>query len=331
MLVFDEMSMVDQLVFGRVAELILTSGLDGDITIVLLGDTNQLASIGPGDVLRQVCRANGTVPHTELTEVVRQGGRTGLLDALDCILAGELPPFTEGPRANDEILAEGLTWIPTTTDDVEAIQAFLRREAQSWPETWFMAATHQAIRRYTPCLRDVLNTTTPNPGAPDDTSGDDDDPGQNVFRAGDRVLFRKNWHDQDLFNGDMGTLVEVGCCADDDVKDVDDTRMVARIAFDDRDDNEPVTVEYDRHECPFQMAYMTTVHAAQGSEAERVVVVIDQAAGPFVTRNLLYTAASRAKKHCLLLAPLHVIAEAVQRSPPSRLTHLADNLTSARK
>jgi exodeoxyribonuclease V alpha subunit len=326
-LVFDEMSMVDQTLLGRTAALLMQLGLVDQSRLrglVLMGDPDQLPSIGPGDVLRQLRDFfRGESKHTgrvltELDVIVRQrsGDGSGLLSALSAIQRGELPADSGG---------DGFSWMDLPESGFEhEVQRLLEREARDFgAETWIMAPTHRTIGRYTPALRGLLNppvAVAVEAKANADIDGFD-------FRASDRILFRQNWHEEQIFNGDVGTLTH----AEEDGEDPG--RVIVRLTLDDRahagQDPNPeteLTLTIEKHDCPFVLAYMTTVHAAQGSESDRVVVVADRHAGPFLTRNLLYTAVSRAKKHCLLLAPVSVIAAAVQRQTPDRLTRLIPRL-----
>jgi exodeoxyribonuclease V alpha subunit len=308
LLVIDEASMLD-LLLARA----LFAAVRPGTRVVLVGDVDQLPSVGPGQVLRDVIES-GTVEVARLREVFRQAEGSGIIESAYRILSGEVPMGATQPGPADFYLV-------ATDDPVRARELAVRMLKERIPEAFGLdpvtevqvlspmhrgAAGTEALNR---ALQEALN---PN-GAAIGLGGD------RGFRVGDKVMQLKNDYERDVFNGDVGVIVAAhagGAAGDQDAIEV---------AFDDR------RVRYDREALSaLELAYAVSVHKSQGSEYPAVVVLLLAEHHVLLQRNLLYTAVTRGKRLVVLLAEQRALKRAVSTEGASlRSTGLRARLSSS--
>jgi exodeoxyribonuclease V alpha subunit len=305
--VVDEMSMVDNKLFKDALTTMMAPNSNG--VFILLGDVNQLSSIGAGDVLNQLIES-GKVPTTRLTTVYRQGGengRSGIADALQSVLNGKVPTSSDGFK-----------WIQT--EDPARLKFNLCRRAELLQDIWMMTPTNSTIDAYQTHVRETINPDTDQPSFK--TKFHD-------FRVGDKVIQRVNDYNRGVYNGMLGFVVGI---EEKQIKkkvfvDGKHSVIMGNETYTTVQFENTVSAVYTVEELSqLRWAYITTVHAAQGSESKNVVVVMTHAAGRLLNRNLLYTALSRAKTSCVLLAPEMCVRMAVSTNVPKRTTNLASML-----
>jgi exodeoxyribonuclease V alpha subunit len=290
LLVVDEASMLDVRLAGALLEAV------GPRTHVLLvGDVDQLAPVGPGRVLEDLI-ASGTVPSTKLVEVFRQAARSLIIRAAHAIDRGESPPTTAGEDdIRDFFLIER-----DSADRVfaEAISLATRRLPQHYDldpvsDLQVLVPMHKGpagIDAFNETLRAELN---PDGRAVKGTP----------FRLGDRIMQTRNNHERSFYNGEIGVIV-----ANDPGRGTmtlvgDDGRRLTL------DNNETGTL---------RLAYACSVHKMQGSQAPAIVIALARGHAPMLTRNLVYTAVTRSQTVCVVVAERGALPTALSRVDASR-------------
>jgi exodeoxyribonuclease V alpha subunit len=255
--------------------------------LLLVGDADQLPSVGPGQVLRDLL-ASGRVPAARLQKVFRQAARSRIVANAHRIREG-LPPELAPPEA----LARGVDCVFLPAPAARAGEVATPWAAHRLPR--LLGVPPAEVQVLAPLTRvcQALNATlqaTLNP-----PRGQAERPhGALALRAGDRVIQTRNNYTLGVFNGDTGVAVAV---EPEGVQvDFGDGRVVAYAPAD------LVDLEH---------AYCLTVHRAQGSEWPGVVLLASSAYGPVLTRNLLYTALTRARRAVLVVGDEAALARAV--------------------
>ncbi len=253
--------------------------------VLLVGDPDQLAPVGPGRVLEDLIEA-GSIPTVRLTEIFRQAARSMIVRAAHAINAGEHPPTvpSDGDIHDFFLIArEEPSRIFAEVCDLAA-ERLPRHYGVAAHEVQVLAPMHKGplgIDAFNDALRARLNPDGEAiPGTP--------------FRLGDRVLQTKNNHDEELMNGELGVLVAHDAERSTVVFAADDGRRLRL----------PV-----RATDTLRLAHAISVHKAQGSNMGVVVMPLTRGHHVMLTRNLVYTALTRASTAAVLVgepAALHV-------------------------
>ena len=286
--IVDETSMVDILLMRG-----LLSALRPECRLILVGDPDQLPSVGPGNLFSDLIRS-GVVPMVRLTEIFRQAAESAIVRNAHGVNRGELPDLRDNKhdffflrrkdpaRAAETIVELVQTRLPNNMGiPPEQIQVLSRKRVTG------TAALNRAIQEAV------------NPPAPDRPERRF---GEYVFRQGDRVMQVRNnydviWKDglttgMGVFNGDIGRIVEV-----------DNRSELITVDFEGR------LVEYTPDMLgELEPAYAITVHKAQGSEYRAVILSVSDGAPVLLTRGVLYTAITRARELLILVGDEDVVA-----------------------
>lgn len=298
--IVDEASMLDIKLMDS-----LSSAIQGDTRLVLIGDQDQLPPVGSGAVLADLIRA-GTVPVARLTTLHRAAQESWVCSQSREILAGRMPDLRERAdflfieREERDAAAQALVdfvvrELPGRGVDPSDIQVLV-------PQNVGKAGSDILNAR----LQDILNGGNLH-GASWKAGG------QRIAR-GDRVIQTKNVYTDDgsgdVMNGETGTVLRV------DVRELD-------VRFDDGR-----TVTYDRDKAEkLRLAYALSTHKSQGSEFAWVVVLVHSTHTQMLSRNLLYTAITRAKKGVVIVGDRVGLERAVKNERDARRnTGLADRL-----
>jgi len=289
LLVVDEASMLDV----RLAADLVNALADGT-RLVLVGDVDQLPSVGPGTVLRDVI-ASERVPTVCLTEIFRQAARSLIVTNAHRIHDGVLPelgmPAPEGPAADTRDF-----FFLEEDDPARAAQLVRDLVAVRLPRRYPLRP--QDIQVLAPMHRGELGAAHLNqllqevltPGAEEVRSG------HRAFRTGDRVMQLRNDYDKEVYNGDIGQVLRANAA---------DAELAVR--FDDRE------VHYGTDELDeLSLAYAATVHKSQGSEYPAVIVPVHTQHYVMLQRNLLYTAVTRGKRLVVLVGSKKALGLAVR-------------------
>jgi len=300
-LIMDESSMLDT----RLAAA-LTRALPANAHLLLVGDADQLPSVGSGNVLKDLIDC-GHLPVTRLSVTFRQADDSGIVGLAHAILSGRssppppLEPSSSIPRHHDVhfIRAESPEECVQVICDLcqRVLPKSLRIDPTS--QVQVLAPLHRGIGgigNINDQIRDALN---PN--------GATHIVGSMLFREGDKVIQTRNNYDKDVFNGDLGII-----------RKVDTINGVLEIDFDDR------LVRYERMEVTdLQPAYAISVHKSQGSEYPVVIFPLLKQHFMMLQRNLVYTGLTRAKKKVFFVGDPTAYAMAIRNNKTTaRLTEL---------
>jgi len=258
--------------------------------VLLVGDVDQLAPVGPGRVLEDLLAAE--VASTRLTEVFRQAARSLIVRAAHAINAGELPELEVGDddvRDFFLITRDGPRAIFAEVCELAATRLPAHYDLDPAADVQVLAPMHKG-----PLGIDALNTELRarlNPeGAPVPGSG---------LRVGDKVMQTRNSYEHDLFNGERGVLLH---------HDADRDRVMFA-----GEDGRRVSLPTDALDT-LKLAYAATVHKAQGSQARAIVVPVYRGHHIMLTRNLIYTAVTRAQDVCVVVGERAALQLAVRRA-----------------
>ncbi|WP_210030599.1 ATP-dependent RecD-like DNA helicase [Methylobacterium sp. PvR107] len=297
LLVLDECSMIDVPLMNA-----LTKAVPEHAGLLLVGDVDQLPSVGPGQVLADVI-ASGAVPVARLTEVFRQAAESRIVVNAHRINAGQMPERPQSGEKADFYLIE--------IDDPEVgvaklIEVVTRRIPRS-----FGLDPVKDVQVLTPMQRGSLGARNLNHEL---QSVLNPNPPQQVerfgwrFAPGDRVMETQNDYDREVFNGDLGMVARI-----------DDEEGALIVNFDGRE------VIYPFGELDTLVpAFATTIHKSQGSEYPAVVIPIVTQHFTMLARNLLYTGVTRGKRLVVLIGQRKAIGMAVRGGSRRRYTKLAE-------
>ena len=280
--IFDEMSMVD---IRLMADLV--AALPRRATLILVGDTDQLPSVGPGNVLRDLI-ASQAIPTSQLTEIFRQDSTGLIVRNAHHVNAGE--PFETRAGASD-------FYFVAQDDPAKALDLVLDFMVTRIPRHFHLEPL-QDVQVLTPMRRNLLGAENLNAAIQKRLNG----AGPGVvrggmeFRAGDRVMQLRNNYDKDVYNGDVGF-----------VQSVEPAERTLVVLFDGR------PIEYRAADLDeLTLAYATTIHKSQGSEYPAVIVLLHRQHYMMLQRNLLYTAITRGKKLVLVIGSPWAVKQAIE-------------------
>ncbi len=307
LLVVDEASMIDV----RLCADLLAALTDGT-RLLLVGDQDQLPSVGPGMVLRDII-ASGAVPVVRLDEIYRQAAESLIVTNAHRIHDGELPDLGEAPAQGREADRRDFFFLDGE-DPATAAQLIRDLVVTRLPRRYGLSPFD--IQVLTPMHRGELGASNLNTVLQDALSAGADElqVGGRRFRIGDRVMQLRNNYDKDVFNGDLGQVVRIAR----------DAGEVA-VRFDERE------VVYDNDELDeLALAYAATVHKSQGSEYPAVVIPVHTQHFVMLQRSLLYTAVTRGKKLVVLVGTSKAVRIAVRNAEVAlRCTRLSQRLAKA--
>ena len=296
-LIVDECSMIDIILMNS-----LLKALPGNMRLVLVGDIDQLPSVGAGNVLRDIIDS-GRFPVIRLTRIFRQAQQSRIITNAHRINKGEFPDISNGRNTDFFFI--------NSEEPEAAVQEIVALVSSKLPR--YYGVKPSEVQVLTPMQRGVLGGTNLNQTlqAALNPEGEGLRRGGFIFRLYDKVMQVKNNYDKDVFNGDIGRITAV-----------DLQERTLQVMFDGR------VIEYDVSELDELVhAYATTIHKAQGSEYPIVVMPILMTHFVMLQRNLLYTGITRAKKVLVLIGSKKALAYAVHNVTVSqRNTKLKERL-----
>lgn len=297
LLIIDEFSMVDTWLAAS-----LFDAVPMKARIIIVGDADQLPSVGPGNVLNDMLRTPG-FPHIRLQHIFRQSGGNDIAEKASKINQGITPSPLDGPnfhfvpfdtpeeckRHLEQLIKEGVK-SKLEINLIEQMQVLVP-----------MRKGPLGIIELNPFLQNLLNPDVPRYKM----AGIE-------WSKGDRVMQIKNNYEKNVFNGDVGTIWRV-----------DSVNKKITVFFDDKN------VEYENDELEeLTLAYACTIHKSQGSEYPAVIVVLDSSHHIMLQRNLIYTAITRAKGHVWILSAPGALHQAIRTIRNSRrFTRLTERLS----
>lgn len=302
-LIVDEFSMVDILLFYH-----LLKALPRESHLLLVGDADQLPSVGPGNVLRDLLQS-AVVPTVRLTELFRQAQQSRIIVNAHRINAGLLP-FTKIEQTSD-------FFFMTEEDPVKAQQLIVDLVQRRLPAKYHFNPITD-IQVLSPMYKGAVGVKMLNERLQaqlNPQSMAQVEWGDRILRVGDKVMQTKNDYDKGVFNGDVGFI-----------RRIDKENATVRVEF--LEEAGPLYVNYEFSELDdLVLAYAVTVHKSQGSEYAAIIVPLFREHRMLLQRNLLYTAITRAKRFCVLVGQLQALDIAVHNNRvASRNTALTERL-----
>jgi len=287
-LIVDECSMIDIILMYN-----LLKAVPDTMRLVLVGDIDQLPSVGPGNVLRDIIES-ARVPVVRLTRIFRQAQSSRIVMNAHAINMGEYPNISNGHHTDFFFIWQ---------DDPDIVAS----EIVNLVRTRLPKAYHRPvsdIQVLTPMQRGVVGAANLNILLQQALNAETNGISRSgyTFRQGDRVMQIRNNYEKDVFNGDIGMVESVN---------LEDRTLI--INFDGR------CVEYEASELDeVTLAYATTIHKSQGSEYPIVVMPILMTHFVMLQRNLIYTGITRAKKICVLIGQKKALAYAIRNLTVSK-------------
>ncbi|MBB6445924.1 SF1B family DNA helicase RecD2 [Bacillus benzoevorans] len=303
-LIVDETSMVDIWLANR-----LFKALPEKIQVILVGDEDQLPSVGPGQVLKDLLRSE-VIPVIRLTDIYRQAEGSSIIDLAHEIKKGRLPENVTAQQADRSFIKCNSAQVANVIEKVvlNAVKkGFPPRDIQVLAPMYKGPA---GIDRLNTILQEVLN------GNPDG-SRKELSFGDTKYRVGDKVLQLVNQPENHVFNGDMGEVVAVFYAKENTEK-----QDMLVVSFD------GIEVTYTRQDLnQITLAYSCSVHKSQGSEFPIVILPIVKSYYRMLRRNLIYTAITRSKRFLIICGEEEAFRQGIQRADEqTRLTTLSEKL-----
>lgn len=297
-LIVDEASMIDtELMFH------LLAAVPQRMRLVLVGDVDQLPSVGPGNVLRDIIDS-GVIPVVRLTRIFRQAQTSKIVTNAHRINQGRMPEIDNTAKSDFFVLPiEDAAVVEKVVRDLVTRRLPLGYGVSPSDIQVLspMRKSNNGVIQLNFDLQYALNPTN-----------DGISFGRTTFRVADRVMQTRNDYQKHVFNGDTGYITSV---------DPDTGTLLV-------DFGDGIPVEYEKNDLlNLQLSYATTIHKSQGSEYPVVVIPLTTQFAIMLQRNLLYTAVTRAKKVCVIVGQKKALSMAVRnKSIQKRNTMLKERL-----
>lgn len=282
-LIVDECSMIDIVLMNA-----LMKAIPSHMRLILVGDIDQLPSVGAGNVLRDIMDSD-CFPVVRLTRIFRQAQTSRIIMNAHKINEGQMPDISNGKNSDFFFIEQD--------DPEEAVKQIVELVNRKLPVYYRIPANE--IQVLTPMQRGVTGAANLNLILQEalNPQGDGLRRGGFVYRPKDKVMQLKNNYEKEVFNGDIGTIVAV-----------DLQERTVTVNFENRN------VEYDVTELDELVhAYATTIHKAQGSEYPIVVMPVLMNHFVMLQRNLIYTGVTRAKKILVMVGTKKALSYAVRK------------------
>lgn len=299
LIIIDEFSMVDTWLANQ-----LFSAIASNTQIVIVGDSDQLPSVGPGQVLADLLKIN-RLPQVSLTKIFRQSEDSTIVTLANQIRQGRLPTDFTAKKADRSYFEAQSTHIPQMIQKIVSSALKSGIDAQEIQILAPMYRGQAGITHLNKLMQDLLN------------------PLNNQlefqfndlhFRKGDKVLHLINDAQINVFNGDIGYITDLipakytGSKQDEMILDFDGTE-----------------INYPRNEwLKITLAYAMSIHKSQGSEFKVVILPVTRQSGRLLQRNLIYTAITRSKSKLVMLGEIAAFDNAIKNEGTKRKTYLIE-------
>lgn len=280
-LIVDECSMIDIILMNN-----LTKALPTTMRLVLVGDIDQLPSVGAGNVLCDIIDS-GVIPVVRLTRIFRQAQSSRIVMSAHAINRGCFPDISNGQHTDFFFMKQ--------EEPEKVAETIVSLVCDRLPKAYRQPNAN--IQVLTPMQRGVVGAANLNMALQQALNHNTAAlvRGGYTFKEGDRVMQLRNNYDKDVYNGDLGY-----------VRSVDMEERTLTVDFDGQ------MVEYEASELDeLTLAYATTIHKSQGSEYPIVVMPVLMTHYVMLQRNLIYTGITRAKKICVLVGQTKALAYAI--------------------
>ena len=300
LLIVDEMSMVDTLLFKTLVQAVSTA-----MHVVLVGDKDQLPSVGPGQVFYDLL-AFTELPKVELTNIHRQAADSTIIPLAHAVKDGRVPADLMAKKADRSFIPCQAWQVP---DVVEQIIKLSRQRGYTAQDVQILAPMYRGAAGV-----DNLNELAQAVYNPPTKAKQEIEFRGQVFRVGDKVLQLVNSPENNVFNGDIGQITAI------------ETKKSAKGAT--------ITIDFDGNEVNYhrmewnqiQLAYAISIHKSQGSQFKMVLMPVVRQFSRMLQRNLVYTAITRAADKLVLLGEAQAMALAVHNVGTNRQTTLLNRL-----
>jgi len=298
-LIVDECSMIDVILMNS-----LLKAIPIDMRLILVGDIDQLPSVGAGNVLRDIIDSEH-IPVVRLTRIFRQAMSSRIITNAHRINQGLFPDISNGKNTDFFFIQK--------EDPSLAAAEIVNIVKNRIPKAYHISTND--IQVLTPMQRSVVGAANLNVILQEaiNPKGESLSRGGFKYRQGDRVMQIRNNYDKDVFNGDVGYIESVN---------MDDRSLTVRF--------EEKHVEYEDSELDeLTLAYATTIHKSQGSEYPVVVIPLLMTHFVMLQRNLVYTGITRAKKICIIVGTTKALAYSIHNMVvQKRNTRLKERLST---
>ncbi len=295
----DEFSMVDIQLFRH-----LLAAMENNDRLIIIGDANQLPSVGPGNVLNDLIQS-GVIPIVRLETIFRQAAGSAIITAAHDILRGEIPHLPKPSERkgsncmgvieeNPQKLIEHIVTLVTKVlpksglllDDIQVISP--------------MREKGLGINDLNPVLQAALNPPSP--------EKEEVRHGFRVFRTGDRVMHLRNDYKKEVFNGNVGKIIRINKVGENST-----IFVLYKGRKTQTDENDPVAYQVGELD-DLQHCFCSTVHKVQGAEYPCVILLCHNVHGNMLQRKLLYTGLTRAKQFCIVGGTMAAVERAVNNT-----------------
>ncbi len=302
LLIVDEFSMVDTWLAHK-----LFQAIPGSMKVLLVGDSDQLPSVGPGQVFADLLKIEA-LPSIKLDKIFRQGDDSTITDLAHHIKDGHLPTDFTMKKTDRSYFEVGTNLVPKM---VEQIASAWQKKGNDPFELQVLAPMYKGLAGI-----NAMNVLLQNLFNPLEERLEFN-LGELHFREGDKVLHLVNDAQANVFNGDLGKITEL---------------IPAKYTESKQDE---LVMDFDGQELSYPraewykitLAYAMSIHKSQGSEFSTVIVPMVRSYSRMLERNLLYTAITRAKQSLILLGEQQAFAQAVAREGANRQTYLIERFT----
>lgn len=305
LLIVDEVSMVDIWLVHQ-----LFKSLPEHIQIILVGDEDQLPSVGPGQVLKDLL-ASKCIPTVQLTDIYRQSEGSSIIDLAHMIKKGQLPPDISVPKADRSFIKCSVGQV---SEVVRKVTANAKQKGYSVKDIQVLAPMYRGpagIDRMNVMLQELFN--------PKNDQKRELAFGEVVYRVGDKVLQLVNQPESNVFNGDIGEVISIFYSKEN----VEKQDLVV-VSF------EGIEVTYTRQDLnQITHAFCCSIHKSQGSEFPIVILPVVKSYSRMLRRNLIYTAITRSKNFLILCGEEDALRQGIERMNDGlRQTSLQEKLQS---
>ncbi len=304
LLIVDEMSMVDIWLANQ-----LFKSLPNDMQVILVGDEDQLPSVGPGQVLKDLL-ASSVIPVTRLESIFRQEDGSSIIQLAHAIKNGKLPPDIRKPQGDRSFFSCSTNQV---ADVIRQVVTNARQKGFPARDIQVLAPMYRGsagIDSLNVLLQGILNDNR-------DKKKRELAFGDVVFRVGDKVLQLVNQPENGIYNGDMGEIIAIIYA-----KENEDKQDQIFVSFD------GIEAKYTRQELnQITHAYCCSIHKSQGSEFPIVILPVVKSYHRMLRRNLIYTAITRSKQFLILCGEEDALQYGIGRSgEEERRTTLLEKL-----
>ena len=296
-LILDECSMIDVFLMNN-----LLKAVPKHMVLILIGDVDQLPSVGAGNVLKDIINSN-CFPVVRLNKIFRQAAESNIIANAHRINEGQFPVIRN--QSTSDFFFQDAERLDGANEDIEdsTLRFVTKMVSENLPSYYHVKPTD--IQVLTPMQKGTVGAIKLNEvlqSAINHTEGDTIKRHGVTFRVNDKIMQIINDYDKDVYNGDLGYVTKINA---------EDGILTAN--FEGRE------VEYNKEELEeLSLAYATTIHKSQGSEYPIVVMPVIMEHRVLLQKNLLYTGITRAKNVLLLVGMKQAIAYAIHNSEVSR-------------